>query len=128
MEKTESSERAVDSREPRPSGPGARVSWGQGIRGTARAGHGRPGRGRGAATGPVRGVQKEGQRVLAEAVLHVVVEVGLLQAGEGALEAFVVVGLAPGPRDVVRLLGLPRPGVRPGAQAAGAGLSGHGGG
>lgn len=56
--------------------------------------------------GPVR-LDEEGQGVLAQAVLHVVVEVGLLHAGKGTLEAFVIVGFAPWPRDIVRLLWLP---------------------
>lgn len=49
--------------------------------------------------------QREG--VFTQAVLHVVVQVGFLHAGEGALEAFVVVRFAPRSRDVVRLFGLP---------------------
>lgn len=56
--------------------------------------------------GPVR-LDEEGEGVLAQAVLHVVVEVGLLHAGEGTLETFVVVGLAPWPWDVVGLFRLP---------------------
>lgn len=56
--------------------------------------------------GPV-GLDEEGEGVLAQAVLHVVVEVGLLHAGEGALETFVVVWLAPWPWNVVRLFWLP---------------------
>lgn len=56
--------------------------------------------------GPVR-LDEEGEGVLAQAVLHVVVEVGFLHAREGALETLVVVGLAPWPRDVVGLFWLP---------------------
>lgn len=54
--------------------------------------------------GPV-GLDEQRQGVLAQAVLHVVVQVRLLHAGEGTLEAFIVVGFAPRPRDVVGLFG-----------------------
>lgn len=54
---------------------------------------------------PVR-LYEQRKGVLAQAVLHVVVEVGLLHAGEGALEAFVVVGLPPWSGNIVRLLRL----------------------
>lgn len=56
--------------------------------------------------GPV-GLYKQGQGVLTQAVLHVVVQVGLLHAGEWTLEAFVVVRLSEWTWDVVRLFGLP---------------------
>lgn len=52
------------------------------------------------------GLDEQRQGVFAQAVLHVVVQVGFLHARERALEAFVVVGFAPRPRDVVRLFGL----------------------
>lgn len=56
--------------------------------------------------GPV-GFYEQRQGVLTQAVLHVVVQVGLLHAGERTLEAFVVVWFSERARDVVRLLGLP---------------------
>ncbi len=52
------------------------------------------------------GLDEQRQGVLAQAVLHVVVQVWFLHAGERTLEAFVVEGFAPRPRDVVWLFGL----------------------
>lgn len=52
-------------------------------------------------------LRHQGDGVLAKAILHVVEEVRLLIAGEGALEALVLERLPGRPRDVVRLFGLP---------------------
>lgn len=106
---------------------GRGVSWGQGSLGRL----GWPPGGREQWPGkcddrPSRGVKKEGQRVLAEAVLHVVVEWDFSRQVKGHWKHC---SCRACPRAWMqwRLLGLPRPGA-PGAQTAGHGLSGHGGG
>lgn len=100
--------------------PGA-SSLAKWVRGTAWGGHGRP---TGRCDRPSRGVQKEGQRKPLQRLYFMWLErVGLLQAGEGALEAFMEGRACPRAAGC-SALGVSRAGRRARAQTAGAGLLG----